>query len=256
MAQASSKDRESRERLRRYQARQTVHDTAIRRRKRDNVGGVLALVAVIALSSAALVGYELGPRAPEPDPEATVEPTPEPTAEAPDPSLAEDRTWTGQLTLNDEIELSIELDGAAAPQAVAAVTSLITDGFYDGLTCHRLTTSNIFVLQCGDPDGTGGGGPDFRFGPVENAPADSLYTAGTLAMARVGGDAFSMGSQFFIVYGDSAIPSDAAGGYTVIGEVTSGLDLLTSEIVAGGVEGGAPDGRPRIETTITSITIE
>lgn len=256
MAKASSKDREARERLRRYQAHQTVHDGAVRRRRRDNVASVIAVVAAAALASGALLAYQFGPGAPEPAPEASAEPTPEPTAEAPDPALAEDRTWTGELTLNSEVELGIELDGTAAPQAVAAVTTLINDGFYDGLTCHRLTSANIFVLQCGDPAGDGSGGPDFRFGPVENAPADSLYPAGTIAMARVGGDAFSMGSQFFIVYGDSAIPTDDVGGYTVIGEVTSGLDTLTGSIVAAGVEGGGTDGPPRVPTTITSITIE
>lgn len=256
MAQASSKDREARERLRRYQARQTVHDGALKRRRRDNLLSLVAVVAAAGIASVALVTYQLGPGAPEPEPSASASPTPEPTAEAPDPALAEDRTWTGALTLNDEVELGIELDGAAAPQAVAAVTTLINDGFYDGLTCHRLTSGNIFVLQCGDPAGDGTGGPDFRFGPVENAPADSLYPAGTIAMARAGGDADSMGSQFFIAYADSAIPTDAAGGYTVIGQVTSGLDELTGTIVAGGIEGGGTDGAPRIPTTITSITIE
>ncbi|HET8958301.1 MAG TPA: peptidylprolyl isomerase [Microcella sp.] len=256
MAQASSKDREARERLRRYQARQTVHDGALRRRRRDNIASLIAVVAAAAIASGALLAYESGPGAPEPEPSASASPTPEPTAEAPDPALSENRTWTGALTLNEEVELGIELDGAAAPQAVAAVTTLINEGFYDGLSCHRLTSGNIFVLQCGDPAGNGTGGPDFRFGPIENAPADSLYPAGTIAMARAGGDAFSMGSQFFIVYGDSAIPTDSAGGYTVIGEVTSGLDELTNTIVAGGIEGGASDGAPRIPTTITSITIE
>lgn len=256
MAQASSKDREARERLRRYQARQTVHDGALRRRRRDNIASLIAVVAAAAIATGALLAYQSGPGAPEPEPSASASPTPEPTAEAPDPALSENRTWTGALTLNEEVELGIELDGAAAPQAVAAVTTLINEGFYDGLSCHRLTSGNIFVLQCGDPAGNGTGGPDFRFGPIENAPADSLYPAGTIAMARAGGDAFSMGSQFFIVYGDSAIPTDSAGGYTVIGEVTSGLDELTNTIVAGGIEGGASDGAPRIPTTITSITIE
>lgn len=254
---ATQKDRAARERLRAYQARQTVHDATISRRRRDNVFSLLILAGVAALAATALVLYgTVGPGAPAPDPDATAEPTPEPTAEAPDPAIAEARTWTGAMTLNEGIELGIELDGAAAPQAVAAFVSLVQDGFYDGLSCHRLTSSSIFVLQCGDPNGDGTGGPDFRFGPVEAAPADSLYRTGTLAMARTSNDGFSMGSQFFIVYGDSAIPTDEAGGYTVLGQVTSGLETLTEQVIAAGAVEGAGDGPPAVPTTISSITIE
>ena len=75
-------------------------------------------------------------------------------------------------------------------------------------------------------------------------------------MARQGGDGSSMGSQFFIVYEGSTIPSDAAGGYTVLGRITSGLDSLMTGIVDAGAEGGAADGAPAVPTTITSITIQ
>jgi len=145
------------------------------------------------------------------------------------------------MTINESIALDYELDGLAAPQAVASFVSLVQDGFYDGLTCHRLTTQGIFVLQCGDPNGDGTGGPDYRFGPIENSPLDDVYATGVIAMARQSGDGSSMGSQFFIVYDESTIPSDAAGGYTVIGRVTAGLDALVSEVIAAGVDGGAPD---------------
>ena len=153
-------------------------------------------------------------------------------------------------------ELGLELDGMAAPQAVASFVSLAQTEFFAGLTCHRLTTEGIFVLQCGDPAGDGSGGPDYRFGPIENAPEDDVYPEGTLAMARQGGDGSSMGSQFFIVYEGSTIPSDAAGGYTVLGRITSGLDSLMTGIVDAGAEGGAADGAPAVPTTITSITIQ
>ncbi len=83
--------------------------------------------------------------------------------------------------------------------------SLAESGYFDGTSCHRLTTSGIYVLQCGDPTGTGTGDPGYKFGPVENAPTDDVYPAGTVAMARQGGDADSMGSQFFLVYEDSTI---------------------------------------------------
>jgi peptidyl-prolyl cis-trans isomerase B (cyclophilin B) len=63
-----------------------------------------------------------------------------------------------------------------------------------------------------------------------------------------------MGSQFFIVYQDSRIPSDAAGGYTIFGKIISGLDLL-DPIISAGVEGGATDGPPAIETRLSSIEL-
>jgi peptidyl-prolyl cis-trans isomerase B (cyclophilin B) len=177
-----------------------------------------------------------------------------PAATAPDPSVAEDREWTGELALNGDA-VDFTLDGAAAPQAVASFITLAADGYFDDTKCHRLTTSGIFVLQCGDPTGLGNGGPGYSFGPIENAPADGEYLEGQLAMARVGGDGESMGSQFFIVYADSEIPSDAAGGYTVFGEITSGLDVVTA-IADGGVAGGAPDGTPALDAVIEGISVE
>ncbi len=144
---------------------------------------------MLALATAAQLFYfSGGPGTPEAEPTATPTPTATPPAgenqgDVPSADLAEDRTWTGTLTLND-IPLGIELDGAAAPQAVSSEISLIQSGFYDGTSCHRLTRENIWVLQCGDPAGDGTGGPGYSYGPVENAPADSVYPAGTIAMAR------------------------------------------------------------------------
>lgn len=167
---------------------------------------------------------------------------------APDPSVAQDRAWTVSLTTSVG-DITLELDGHAAPQAVAAVVTLAKDGFYDGTTCHRLTvTDPMYILQCGDPTGLGTGGPGWTFGPIENAPADQVYPAGTVAMARSQNDASSMGSQFFLVYRDSTIPDDAAGGYTVLGKVVNGLDVLQKVAEAGVQEGS--------ETPVTQVTIE
>jgi peptidyl-prolyl cis-trans isomerase B (cyclophilin B) len=247
--------REARARLRTYQARQEVHARSVRRRRRDNVIAGIGLVVVLALATAAQLSYFGGGPG---TPEATPTPTPTPSAsEQPVPSadLAGDRTWVGALTLNDTT-LSIELDGAAAPQAVSSTISLVQSGFYDGLTCHRLTTEGIFVLQCGDPNGDGTGGPGYSYGPVENAPEDGVYPAGTIAMARQAGDAESQGSQFFIVYDDTTLPTDAAGGYTVIGRVTDGLDALRTDIVDFGTADGVPDGAPVRPVAITSFDVE
>jgi peptidyl-prolyl cis-trans isomerase B (cyclophilin B) len=258
----ASNDRQAREeraRLRTYQARQEVHARKLRRRTRDNVIAAIALVVVLVLATAAQLFYfNGGPGTPAAEPSAT--PTPTPTAPAgenqgdvPSADLAEGRTWTGTLTLND-IPLGIELDGAAAPQAVSSEISLIQSGFYDGTTCHRLTKDTIWVLQCGDPSGDGTGGPGYSYGPVENAPADGVYPAGTIAMARAA-DQYSHGSQFFIVYEDTTLPGDT-GGYSIIGQVTSGLDQLRAGVTDAGITDGGTDGAPAVPTTITAFTIQ
>lgn len=264
MARSSSAEREARlarERLKRFSARQTVHERGVRRRRRDNVLAVVGVIAVAVLAGLSQATYfGIGPGAPEPapsiDPSATAAP-PEGSniGDVPDPSLAEGRQWTGTLTLND-VELGISLDGALAPQAVAAFVQEVADDYFPGKTCHRLTDSSVRLIQCGSLDGTGMGDPDFSFGPVENAPADGIYAAGTIAMARASGDAYSNGRQFFIMLADGALPNDTAGGYTVFGTVTSGLDRLITEIADHGVEGDADDGAPVVTTVITAVAIQ
>jgi peptidyl-prolyl cis-trans isomerase B (cyclophilin B) len=259
--------REARERLRDYQARQEVHAAQGTRRRRDNVIAVAGGLLVAALAvTAQVVYFTNGPGAPEtPDaqPSASTEPSTVPgqNVGAPDASLAEGRVWTGELTFNDDITLGIELDGTAAPQAVAGWVQDVTSGYYPGKDCHRLATTDGFsFLQCGSVDGTGAGDPAFRYGPVENAPADNIYPAGSIAMARAGGDAYSNGHQFFLVTADTVLPTDAAGGYTVVGHVTSGLEQFVEKITSAGVDpatlGGDGTGKPIVPTTITSVTLQ
>ena len=112
------------------------------------------------------------------------------------------------------------------------------------------------MLQCGDPAGDGTGGPGYSYGPVENAPADSVYPAGTIAMARQQQNGYSQGSQFFIVYEDTTLTPDEAGGYTVVGRVTSGLDELKAGVTDAGTADGGTDGAPAVPVTITGFTIE
>jgi len=249
--------RQARERLRAYQARQTVHLHKAKRRRRDNwVAGIAALVIVALAVGTQLLYFSAGPGAAT----ASSSPSATPSASAsaggvPPKTLAEDRTWTGTLTING-IPLGVSLDGAAAPQAVSSTVSLTQKKFYDGLSCHRLTNGGFYVLQCGDPNGDGSGGPGYSYGPIENAPADNVYKAGTIAMARQGNNAQSQGSQFFIVYDDTTIPADSAGGYTVIGHVTSGLDQLKTQVTDKGIEGGKTDGAPTVKTTIDSFSLQ
>lgn len=150
-------------------------------------------------------------------------------------------------------DISVTLDGADAPQAVASFLMLADDDFFAGTACHRLLPQSL--LQCGDPTGTGSGGPGYSFGPVENEPEDGQYPAGTIAMARTPNDGESMGSQFFLVFSDTTLPSDSAGGYTVFGNITSGLDVL-KQIAQAGTSDGSSDGRPADNVIIESVDIK
>ncbi len=251
--------REARERLRRYNARQAVHENQLKRRKRDNLYAVGVVVVVAALAAVLQVFYfSAGPGAPTPEPSASSTPLPEGqnVGNVPEPGFAEGAIYTGTLGLND-ISLGVTFDAGLAPQAVSSLLADSLTGYYPGKTCHRLVASeSAGLLQCGSLDGTGLSDVTYSYGPVENAPADGLYPAGTIAMARTADNAYSNGRQFFIVVQDTVLPSDSAGGYTVVGSVTSGLDQLIASITSAGTADGSTDGAPLVSTTITSFTIQ
>jgi peptidyl-prolyl cis-trans isomerase B (cyclophilin B) len=255
---SSKREREyERRRYEKWQQRQAEHKA--RRRRLQVIVGSLLGVLLVAVGAAAAVALTHGrSAAATPTASATDSPSASPssTRTLPDASIAGARTWTGTLTL-DSGAIGIELDGAAAPQAVANFVTLAKDGFFDGTVCHRLALG-IHVLQCGDPTATGEagsggtGGPGYAWGPIENGPADNAYKAGTIAMARQSNDGSSMGSQFFLVYQDTTIPSDTAGGYTIFGHITSGLDVVQA-IADAGVIGGGTDGAPASRVTIEGV---
>lgn len=167
-----------------------------------------------------------------------------PTATVPDVASLEVGTNCGTVT--------VELDGAAAPQTVASFLLLAEGDFWVDSPCHRLVDANIHVLQCGDPTGTGRGGPGYMFG-IENAPSDGMYPRGTIAMAR-SEDPDSNGSQFFIVFDDTMLPTNG-GGYTIFGKVTGGMDIV-DHIADEGVEGGGVEGMPAQPISILDVEIE
>lgn len=148
-------------------------------------------------------------------------------------------------------DIVIQMAAAQAPCTANSFKYLASKGYFAGTSCHRLTTQGIYVLQCGDPTGSGSGGPGYGYG-IENAPPTGDYPAGTVAMARTQ-DPNSNGSQFFLVYKDSKLPTDG-GGYSVFGKVTKGLDLL-QKVAAAGVSGGGGDGKPAQAVTIQSVQI-
>ena len=174
------------------------------------------------------------------------EPTPEaaPAVELPNAGITESNK--ASITFNtNQGEIVIETVPALAPLTVNAIAALAQKNYFDNTICHRLTTEGIFVLQCGDPTGTGTGGPGFNI-PDENLPqpTENNYPAGTVAMANAGPG--TSGSQFFLVYQDTSLGPD----YTIWGSITSGLDILQTIASAGVVDGGA-DGAP-----LTGVTIE
>jgi peptidyl-prolyl cis-trans isomerase B (cyclophilin B) len=250
--------REARERLRRYEARQELHRTQVRRRLRDNIVAAIGVLVVAALAGVTQVVYfTSGPGAPTPEPSASATPDAGQNVGAPSPDLSEYRDWTGEITFNDAV-VGVTLNGELAPQAVAGFVQDVDNAYYPGKTCHRLAADRSF-LQCGSIDGLGGPDPAFSYGPVENAPADNVYPAGSIAMARQGDNGYSQGHQFFIVLTDTQLGSDTAGGYSIVGTVTSGLEQLQA-LVAGGVDPATagPDGsgNPLTPVTITNFTLQ
>jgi peptidyl-prolyl cis-trans isomerase B (cyclophilin B) len=178
-------------------------------------------------------------------------PKPQQFTSAPPKTLAADRTWTATVATSCG-EMTFQLDGKKAPETVSSFIYLARKGFFDNTSCHRLTTTGIFVLQCGDPTGTGNGGPGYGYG-IENAPASGDYPAGTIAMARTS-DPKSNGSQFFLVYQDSKLPTDG-GGYSIFGTITKGLDVVRN-VAVGGAAGGSGDGAPNTPINITSVSVK
>jgi peptidyl-prolyl cis-trans isomerase B (cyclophilin B) len=144
--------------------------------------------------------------------------------------------------------------GAKAPITITQLATLARGGYFNDSLCHRLTTKGLYVLQCGDPTATGGGGPNFTYRD-ENLPAEGLYNypAGTVAMANSGpgvNGAGTNGSQFFLVFADTTLGAN----YTIWGTITQGLDIVKA-IAKAGVKGGGADGTPNQPISIKRVTV-
>ena len=158
------------------------------------------------------------------------------------PELTIDLSKTYAATIHtSEGDIEVDLYGADAPQTVNNFVFLANDGFYDGVIFHR--TIPGFMIQGGDPTGTGTGGPGYRF--RDEFHSKTSYKRGTLAMANSGPN--TNGSQFFICHADAGLPN----AYTIFGEVTSGMDIV--DAIAGKPTGG--QDRPHDPVTIDSIDI-
>ena len=256
----SPNDRDRAREKRRYEKRQDVlaKRAAETRRNKQVLGVVLAMVVVIgafvALSNVnkdatpntatPLASQSASPPSAQPSVSAKnavagcVTPPKVPTdarkRTMPDKKTAAGKTFLATVTTNCGV-ITMELDGTKAPQTVASFVGLAKSGYWADSPCHRLTTSGIFVLQCGDPTGTGGGNPGYGFG-VENAPSDYTFAPGTLAMARTS-DPKSNGGQFFIVYQKTVLKDPV--GYSIFGRITSGMDIVDKIAKAGATPASA-----------------
>jgi peptidyl-prolyl cis-trans isomerase B (cyclophilin B) len=167
-----------------------------------------------------------------------------PPSDVPADGKAYLRMTTGQGSL------VLALDRSAAPCAAQAMVTLAQQRFFDGTTCHRETdTAGLQVLQCGDPTGTGTGGPPWRY-PTD-VDGSETYPRGTVAMAN-SGQGFD-GSQFFLVWGEAELPPSS----TVVGTVDPLTLAVLDTIAANGNDGsnGPGDGAPNQPVTITSMTV-
>lgn len=166
-----------------------------------------------------------------------------------DPPPATDVPATGTLTATVDMSagpVTITMDRAAAPCTVNSFEALVKQGFYDDTACHRLVDSGIYILQCGDPTGTGMGGPGYRF--PDELTGNEQYTAGVVAMANAGAD--TNGSQFFIVWADSPLPPD----YTVFGTIDqASLDVVTTIASRGVSKDASPS--PIAEAKIDRVSL-
>ena len=281
MAGSAKRERQlAREHYERQQARRAERASK-QRRNRVATGvaiAVLVLVAAVSVLSTQLgggndtvtAGSTSSPSA-SPPASATPTPTPTPTATAAAAGCTYAKSGTAAKDVGlpaydvkkaasykkpftatiatDQGDVVVDMAAAKAPCTTNSFKHLAQAKYFDGTSCHRLTTENIYVLQCGDPTGQGSGGPGYQFGE-ENLPAEGQnnYPAGTVAMANAG--AGTNGSQFFLVYKDTTLPPN----YTIFGNITDGLDVV-QKVAAKGVEGGGNDGAPAQKVTIKNVTV-
>ncbi|MEV7170881.1 peptidylprolyl isomerase [Streptomyces sp. NPDC089922] len=241
--------------------RQQKRRAEARKKSRQRTAVIGAAVAVVV---AVLVGLVVGgvfdsdkdTKDTAADPSASATP-PEPK-QSPSPEMAIDQKAKYTFGLKTSAgDINFTMDAAKTPQTVNSFKALADKGYFDNTKCHRLTAGGIFVLQCGDPQGTGTGGPGYTI-PDENLDAlgkpneqgQVVYPAGTVAMANTGQPG-SGGSQFFLVYKDSPLTPT----YTPFGKIdAAGMKVLEEIAKAGTVDGGQ-DGAPKNEVKIEKGTV-
>jgi peptidyl-prolyl cis-trans isomerase B (cyclophilin B) len=170
-------------------------------------------------------------------------------------------TGTATMTVQTNLgAITIEIDRGTAPCAAVSFAYLAGRHYFDGGTCNRLTTAEIYTLTCGDPRGAGlGTGPTFGFaeksGGVPSPGAPLTYPRGTVALVNQGTPT-SNGGEFFIVYKDTELP---AGAYPVLGTVTSGMQIVDKVAKSGvhqvNLDASRTDGPSKTVLTVESVSL-
>jgi peptidyl-prolyl cis-trans isomerase B (cyclophilin B) len=270
---AGKKERQRKLARERYQRRAVRQAQRSRQVRKWTISGLAAVAVVgIAVGSTFLATRSGSPSAAA-TPSASASPSPSATpAAAPVAEPAQHCTYTAGGTAARKVSLPtatpdykatyratvktnrgsivIDLLNSKATCTVNSFISLAEQGYFSNTSCHRLTTSSpLYVLQCGDPAGTGSGGPGYKFND-ENLTG-ATYKAGTVAMANSGAN--TNGSQFFLVYQNSTL----APSYTPFGTIVSGLNIIQKVAKAGTDNANsAGDGHPKEKVDIESVTIK
>ncbi|CAM5230423.1 peptidylprolyl isomerase [Streptomyces coeruleorubidus] len=270
----SSQEQRRRQLAREKYLRQQQRRTEARRKARIRnsvIASVLGVTAVLVVAAVLTKPFEDDGKTENANAEATPSASP---SKAPDPcekpaaGKVKSETWKKEpaMTIDESAKYTMKLDttcgeidialkASAAPHTVNSFNFLLGKGYLDHSKCHRLTNQNIYVLQCGDPQGTGMGGPGYTI-PDENLKDKSLkggvYPAGTVAMAnqysaQTKQGRNSGGSQFFLVYQDSQLPPD----YTPFGTVSEAGMKVLKKIADAGAQ--APD--PQTGNTAPNATV-
>lgn len=256
-----SSDQRRRQLAREKFERQQQRREEARRRTRRLTAIIASSVAVVAVIGVGAYLSLDGDDDSKDTAEAAASPSasPEETeSSAPEPAMSIDKNATYTMSMKtSQGDIGIAMDAAKTPHTTNSFKSLADKGFFDGTKCHRLTTEGIFVLQCGDPEGNGQGGPGYTI-PDENLTALGkagddgavTYPAGSVAMANTG-QPDSGGSQFFLVYKDTQLPPT----YTPFGTMDKEGLKTVKKIAEAGAEGGAPDGAPKKAVTVEKLAV-
>ncbi|MYX73308.1 peptidylprolyl isomerase [Streptomyces sp. SID3915] len=244
-----------------FERQQQRREEARRRTRRLTaiIASSVAVVAVIGVGAyLSLDGDDDAKDVADAAASPSASPSPTPSSE-PEPAMKIDKRATYTMSLKtSQGDIAVEMDAAKTPHTTNSFKSLADKGFFDGTKCHRLTTEGIFVLQCGDPQGDGAGGPGYTI-PDENLTALGkagdggavTYPAGSVAMANTG-QPNSGGSQFFLVYKDTELPPT----YTPFGTMDDAGLKAVKKIAEAGAEGGAPDGAPKKAVEVEKVTVD
>ena len=272
-------NKQRREAAQRHLQRQLERRAELARKRRRNLGILATAIAVVVVVGAALLITGVFQ---SDNPEASADPTPSSSAAAaatnadgtvsctytpddsgnpslkdvgtpPNPQATPTQGTSTLLMSTTQGDLTLTLDRATAPCAAASFTYLAQQKFFDGTPCHREVNQPTFgVLQCGDPTGSGSGGPSYKF--AQEVPAGTTYPRGTIAMANTG-QPNSTGSQFFLCFVDTELSPD----YTPVGTVDeAGLAVLDTIAAAGNngsFEAQAGGGAPNVPVTINTMSV-